>query len=310
MPVSMKYPNVVAVVVNWNAGEQLKVCLESLSNQCPVVVVDNASADGSQKYAENLPCVTFIQAAQNLGFAKACNLGAQNADAEYILFLNPDAAVFDNTIALALAYLESPEQASVGICGVQLLDESGDVARSCSRFPTPWRCVAHAAGLDRLIPKLGCPMTDWSHDKTRDVDQVIGAFFLVRRPLFKKLGGFDERFFVYYEEVDLSYRAMQAGWRSAYLAEARAFHKGGGTSNQVKALRLFYILRSRLLYAKKHFRLLGLGLVLFTTLAVEPTTRSLLAMVRRSRSDWVETRQAFAMLYSWLATNGLSGGGR
>jgi len=306
----MKHPNVLAVVVNWNAGDQLKACLDSLRNQCPVVVVDNASSDGSQKYAVDLPGVTLIQAAQNLGFAKACNLGAQNADADYILFLNPDAAVFDNSIAQALAFMQLPEQANVGICGVQLLDEAGRVARSCSRFPTPWRCVVHAIGLDRLMPKLGCSMSDWPHDKTQDVDQVIGAFFLVRQPLFKKLRGFDERFFVYYEEVDLSYRAKRAGWRSAYLADARAFHKGGGTSNQVKALRLFYILRSRLLYAKKHFSLLGLGLVLIATLAVEPVTRSFLAMVRRSRSDGAETWQAFAMLYRWLAKNGLSGGGR
>ncbi len=303
---SFKHPNVLAVVVNWNAGEQLKNCLLSLQNQCPALVVDNASTDNSYMMAEQLTGVTLIKASHNLGFAKACNLGAKNSQVEYLLFLNPDAVVFDEALERTLAFMRSPQGTNVGICGVQLLDETGKVARSCSRFPTPLRILAHSAGLDRLVPSVGYSMVDWSHNSTQQVDQVIGAFFLIRKELFEKLGGFDERFFLYYEEVDLSFRAKQAGWLSFYLADARAFHKGGGTTNQVKALRLFYILRSRLLYSSKHFSFLGVGLVWLSTLLIEPFTRSALALIKRSPNDFSETWQAYLMLSRWIVSRCLT----
>jgi hypothetical protein len=160
--------------------------------------------------------------------------------------------------------------------------------------------VCHAVGLDRLFPQLGHFMTEWGHNETREVDQVIGAFFLVRRSVFEALQGFDEQFFVYYEEVDFSRRAREAGWRSIYLANAQAFHAGGGTSNQVKATRLFYISRSRLLYAFKHFSLIGACLVLLTTLLLEPFSRSVLALARGFWLSFKETWVGYAMLWKWL----------
>lgn len=123
---------------------------------------------------------------------------------------------------------------------------------------------------------------------------------MVRRTTFESLGGFDERFFVYFEEVDFSYRARQAGWRSVYLADVQAFHAGGGTSNQVKARRLFYSLRSRLLYAAKHFSTAGTALVFLATLLLEPLSRSALALARRSWPALRETWQGYAMLWRWL----------
>ena len=96
-------------------------------------------------------------------------------------------------------------------------------------------------GLDLIHPRsaLNLFMVEWEHDENRQVDQVMGAFFLVRRSLFCALGGFDERFFVYMEDVDFSYRAHKEGWRSYYLADTQVFHKGGGVSSQAKARRLF-----------------------------------------------------------------------
>jgi len=113
---------------------------------------------------------------------------------------------------------------------------------------------------------------------SRNVDQVIGAFFMIRRALFDSLSGFDERFFVYYEEVDLSLRARQAGFRSAYFDGARALHHGGVSSDQVRAARLFYSLRGRLLYADKHFTRLGALLVWAVTFYVERPIRTLRAL--------------------------------
>lgn len=289
------------IVVNWNAGVQLKQCIESLVGaDGQIIIVDNASTDGSERVVANYPGVILIRSAENAGFGKGCNLGAEHASGDFLLFLNPDAAVYPGTLERALEFMRDPLHAQVGICGVQLVDEMGIVARSCARFPAARRFLAQACGLDRLLPRLGHFMAEWPHDCTREVDQVMGAFFLVRRELFESLGGFDERFFVYFEEVDFSYRARQAGWRSVYLANVQAFHAGGGTSRQVKARRLFYSLRSRLLYAAKHFSVPSMALVVFVTLLIEPISRSALGLARGSWSALSETWQGYAMLLRWL----------
>jgi GT2 family glycosyltransferase len=300
-----KSDSISVIVVNWNAGRQLRECIDSIQKYgapyvAQTIVVDNGSTDRSEKTVQNIPGVRVVLAGENLGFAKACNLGARYAQGDYLLFMNPDAALYKDTLSTALAFMERPENAKVGICGVQLVESDGAVARSCARFPTLARFVAQAIGLDRIFPSLGHFMREWEHNCTREVDQVIGAFFLVRRQLFEALGGFDERFFVYFEDLDFSFRARQSGWRSVYLAESRAFHAGGGTSKQIKARRLFYSLRSRLLYSFKHFSLLGAAVTMLATLFVEPVARSVLAVAKGSLSSLVETRQAYAMLWRWL----------
>jgi GT2 family glycosyltransferase len=300
MAIDKAQGRVVAVIVNWNAGSQLEQCLRSLQNECPAIVVDNASTDGSCDALSQLHGVTVIESSENLGFGKACNLGAAHVQADYVLFLNPDAALFPGTLERALTFMQDPVHAQVGICGVQLVDAQGQVSRSCARFPTAARLVAQAVGLDRLVPSLGLLMADWPHDRTKTVDHVIGAFFLMRRELFNSLGGFDERFFLYLEDLDFSYRARQIGWNSAYMAEVQAFHRGGGTSDQIKARRLFYILRSRLIYAQKHFSLGGMLVVLFATLFLEPISRSIQSLGKRSWSGFKEVWQGYAMLVRWL----------
>lgn len=293
------------IVVNWNSGLQLRDCIDSISRHGgglveQVIVVDNGSMDGSDASVKDMPNVTLIRTGANLGFGKACNLGAQQAKSPYLLFLNPDAALYADTLPKAVAFMEAPANSRVGICGVQLRDEAGHVSRSCARFPSALGFVAHAVGVDRLFPRRGHFMAEWDHVQTRQVDHVIGAFFLVRRELFNALHGFDERFFVYLEDLDFSYRAHQAGWRSVYLTDTQAFHAGGGTSNQVKARRLFYSLRSRLLYAFKHFSWMGAFAVLLATLLVEPLSRSALALMRRSWAGLKETWAAYGMLWRWL----------
>lgn len=293
------------VVVNWNSGAHLRNCIDSISQYggCAVekvIVVDNGSVDGSDVCAEGNPHVTLVRVGVNLGFGKACNLGVQQVKSEYLLFLNPDAALYADTLPKALTFMQDPVNAKVGICGVQLRDETGHVSRSCARFPSALGFVSHAVGLDRFFPRLGHFMAEWDHSQTRRVDHVIGAFFLVRRELFNALHGFDERFFVYLEDLDFSYRARQAGWCSVYLAGAQAFHVGGGTSNQVKARRLFYSLRSRLLYAFKHYCWTGAFAVLLTTLLVEPLSRTAQALLRSSLTGLMETWAAYDMLWRWL----------
>ena len=296
---------VSVTIVNWNAGTQLHACVDSVIQYGrplveQIIVVDNGSTDGSETAIEGLPSVTLIHAGANLGFGRACNLGAANSNSEFLLFLNPDARLFPDTLSKAVDFMQRPENAKVGICGVQLVDQGGDIARSCARFPSPQNLVAYAIGLDRSFPRLGHFMGEWDHATTRQVDHVIGAFFLIRRCVFDALHGFDETFFVYLEDLDLSYRAKQLQWTSVYLADVQAFHAGGGASNQVKARRLFYSLRSRILYAFKHFHVFAATGVLLTTLLIEPMSRSVLALGRRSWASLRETWAAYGMLYRWL----------
>src|SRR5205823_7218964 len=135
---------------------------------------------------------------------------------------------------------------SIGIAGIQLLDADGRIARTCARFPTPGRFFSKMLGLDTILPAAFAPhfMVEWDHNHNREVDQVMGAFFLVRRSVFEALGGFDERFFVYFEEVDFSLRARKLGWRTFYLSVAQAYHWGSGpVTKPAQATRLFYSLR-------------------------------------------------------------------
>lgn len=305
-----KLKNISVVIVNWNSGTQVASALTSIANYgqglvSSVVVVDNASTDDSMKLVAELRDLSFelvlISNSKNEGFGRACNLGAHAVKSDFLLFLNPDAALYFDTISKVMEYMQDSANATVGICGTQLVDEDGRVARSCARFPTIGGLIAHASGLDRVFHRLGPTMREWDHAQTRYVDQVIGAFFLVRSELFEALCGFDERFFVYFEEVDFSYRARLAGWRCVYLAEIQAFHSGGGTSNQVKAQRLFYSLRSRLLYSFKHFSWFGAIAVLLATLLIEPLSRTALALLRCSWAGMRETWAAYSILCRWLS---------
>jgi GT2 family glycosyltransferase len=293
------------VIVNWNAGNLLRKCVDSVIQYgnpfvSNIIIVDNGSNDGSESSVKGLSKVTLVCANENLGFGKACNLGERYCSSEMVLFLNPDAMIFSNTLSNVSAFMSLGENTNVGICGVQLYDEKGQIARSCSRFPSVKGHLSHAIGLTRIFPTLGSAMKEWDHSNTQEVDQVIGAFFLVRRELFQVLGGFDERFFVYFEEVDFSYRAKQLGWSSVYFSEAQAFHIGGGISLKVKAKRLFYSRRSRILYAFKHFNKLSITIILVATLLVEPISRTALILFDRSVISFKETWVAYAMLFRWL----------
>jgi len=297
------------VIVNWNAGSQLAEAVTSIAlHHCnlveSVIIIDNASSDDSLDQAEALTDLPFkmliIRNTANCGFAKACNQGARLSKCKYLLFLNPDAALHANTLPKVCEFMQDTVNSNVGICGVQLLDEAGQIWRSCSRFPSACSFIAKSLGLTTLVPKLDHVMSEWDHSETRQVNHLIGAFYFVRLDLFQALGGFDERFFVYLEDLDFSWRSKQAGWSSTYLASVQAFHAGGGTSDQIKARRLFFSLQSRLLYAKKHFPILGSLANLVATMFLEPISRCALAFFHLSWSGIKETCIAYYMLWCWL----------
>jgi GT2 family glycosyltransferase len=302
---SLPSPLVDVIVVNWNARQQLLSCIESVQRNGDgwigqTVVWDNGSTDGSVGTIVGIPNVTIAGHGENLGFGKACNMGAKLTSCKYLLFLNPDATIGKETLPIALAYMEHPDHHQVGICGAQLLDAAGSISRSCARFPSPLSFAAHSLGIDKFFKRTGHLMMEWDHTNTAKVDHVIGAFFLVRRAVFEALGGFDERFFLYFEDVDFSNRAHKFGWDCIFLADAQAFHAGGGTSNQIKSARLFYSLRSSLLYAFKNFSRHGaIGVFLFVAF-VEPITRFVRALFQRSWPTLKETVMAYGMLWRWL----------
>lgn len=297
------------VIVNWNTGEALAACVASVvaaAHRLPatrIVVVDNGSADGSLAAAAGaVPGIVAVRNEVNAGFAAACNQGAKGSTADYLLFLNPDTVLAADTLDRVLAFMAEPAQDDVGICGIRLVDDAGRFTTAAARFPTLAVLLGEITGLSRLGMLPRHLLTADECRATRDVDQVIGAFFLIRRQLFEALGGFDERFFVYFEEVDLSRRARSAGWRSVYFAEAQALHHGGLSSDQVKAARLFYSLRGRLLYTDKHFAPTAAAVVRGLTFAVEQPLRLLRAGLAGGTALG-ETRTAFRRLRAFVATD-------
>lgn len=305
----MSEPSVCIIIVNWNAGRQLRECLDSIASSQRdgwrlegVVVVDNASVDDSLAgIGETELPLRVLTNSVNRGFAAACNQGARQCTSDYLLFLNPDCVVEPDAIARVVEFKERPENRRIGVTGARLLDAGGRTWRCCARRARPSDFLKKACGLDALFPRLRTHlMREWDHEESRPVDHVMGSFYFVRRELFEQLGGFDERFFVYLEDLDFSVRAAQAGYTVHYLAEARVFHRGGGTSEQARAERLFYSLRSRLLYAFKHFSRGGALAVALATLVWEPLPRLARAALRGNAAEMRETLQAYTRLWSWL----------
>jgi N-acetylglucosaminyl-diphospho-decaprenol L-rhamnosyltransferase len=311
-------PSLDIVIVNWNSGDQLRNCLDSIvaSNKQGfslkrVVVVDNASTDESLRSVEtmDLPLVV-VHNARNRGFGAACNQGAYQSATKYLLFLNPDTRVFGESLVRPILLLEEPGYTHIGIVGIQLVDGHGNIWRTCSRFPTAGSYVATSSGLDRFLPDFFKHhlMLDWDHRDSREVDHVMGAFYLVRTALFRQLGGFDERYFVYLEDIDFSLRAKQVGSAVYFYARASAFHKGGGVSDQIKSLRLFYSIQSRIQYAFKHFTFVGANVVLLSSLFIEPFARILLATTNLSLTAIVQTLKAYVLV--WRAVPSLLANGK
>jgi len=294
------------VIVNWNSGELLRHCLESLTRidrtgfeLARIIVVDNASSDGSANIDSSL-MTDLVRNTENHGFGRACNQGAALGRADLILLLNPDATL--EAASLTTATRRIADDSTIDIVGIELIGEDGDIHRSCCRIPTIGSLLIHSLGIDRIgaLARFGYPMHEWTHDETRFVDHVIGAFYLLRRRTFEAVGGFDERFFVYLEDLDLSKRIKDRGGRCLYLADTSARHVGGGTTRNVRARRLAYSLRSRLQYTAKHHRGAGLAVVGIATLLVEPLIRLIAAAARFSASDVKAVTVGYALLYGSL----------
>ena len=299
------------VIVNWNTRDYLRECLESIGRSrldgvelARVSVIDNDSSDGSADGLEAIAPLPLevVRNRHNAGFAAACNQGAARSTADYLLFLNPDTRLAEDTLATVVRFMDSREAADVGICGARVVDETGAPANSVARFPTLRIVLGKITGLHRVAPRLfpGHRVPAVELDRSGTVDQVIGAFFLIRRELFERLGGFDRRYFVYYEEVDLALRARRLGARSYFLYEATVMHVENVSSSQVPALRLYHSQRSRLLFALAHWPRSHALALLVLTFTAEPLARLVKAALDRDPAAASQSVGASRLLASEL----------
>lgn len=291
------------VLVNWNSGEDLFNCIQSINNHnssivTEIIIVDNGSTDNSIALVKNLESVKLIELNQNHGFAKGCNIGARNSSSDYILFLNPDTIILDNIFEKVLMPFSFHDD--IGIIGIRNLNNSREITASCSRFPSLLTMFSEITGLAKVFPRFGSKMNEWDHSESKYVDQVIGAFFLVPRFLFNKLGGFDESYFMYYEEVDFALRARLSGYKSYFFSDVAIFHEGGGSSKKVKAKRLFYTLSSRVKYCRKHFSYVEFSLTCLLLFLIEPITRFVFLLISFRLHEIKELAIAYQMFYKSL----------
>ena len=250
------------IIVNYRVRYFLELCLHSVEKtlrglQAEVLVVDNGSGDGSLEYLRPLfPGVQFIANTENTGFARANNQALGLARGRYILFLNPDTIVPENFASVCLSFLES--HPTTGGLGVRMIDGGGRFLRESSRgFPTPWVSFCKMTGLTAVFPHsrwlAGYYLGHLSTEVGHPAPVLSGACFWVSRSIVQELGGFDERYFMYAEDIDLSYRIGCAGYSNYYLAETTIVHfKGESTRKDIRYVKLFYKAMSQ--FRRKHFR--------------------------------------------------------
>ncbi len=268
------------VIVNWNSGEYLEKCIRSIFKSKnieelgQIIVIDNGSTDTSLETIEQSDKLKIVHNNVNKGFAAACNQGITLSQSDYVVMMNPDVEVYVDTLSESIQFMSQNQH--IDIMGCMQVNETGMTVPSCARFPTPINFFYDSSGLSKLFPKLFLPatlMTDWDHKNSKIVDQIIGSYMFIRKRSLEKTGLFDEQFFVYYEELDLSKRLRNIGGISYYNHLIRVLHYGGGTTDKVKGYRLFLSLNSRLLYAKKHFTNFGYFITTISTYLIEPFTR-------------------------------------
>lgn len=306
------------IVVNWNSGDFLPSLVASLENTedkkyiASVIIVDNASTDDSLQKIKDVQTsfrIEVIESNKNLGFAKACNLGARKAQQKYILFLNPDTKTYARSIQDSVEFLDKDTSEEYGACGIQLVDELNIPNRSCARIPSFSNFVNAAFGFSIFLPKYfpGILEREWKHNQTKDVGHVIGAFYMIRRSLFEKIGGFDERFFLYYEDLDLSTRLKSMDRKIAFLSEVRAIHIGGGCSRSVKVKRLCFSYISKLKYILKHFPIYQSVPLAALVVFVEPITRFFFYFLQLSFKEALMSLLAYFQFLLWPVTSVLRG---
>ncbi len=277
------------VIVNYNVMHFLEQCLHSVRKaakniDCEVFVVDNNSVDGSVKMVEEkFPEVKLIINHDNRGFSKANNQAIRLAEGDYVLLLNPDTVVEEDTFEKIIKFMDSHPEA--GGLGVKMVDGKGKFLPESKRgLPTPEVAFYKIFGLSKLFPKSKIfgqyHLTYLSPDKIHQVEVLSGAFMMIRKPLLDKIGGLDESYFMYGEDIDLSYRITKEGFKNYYFADTRIIHYKGESTKKSSINYVLVFYQAMIIFAKKHFSQKNARLFsLLINLAVY--FRAFLAIIRR-----------------------------
>ncbi|MFI5134387.1 MAG: glycosyltransferase [Chitinophagales bacterium] len=282
------------IIVNYNVRFFLEQALLSVRKairniDAEIFVVDNNSVDGSaEMIREKFPDVILLENNENVGFAKANNQAIAKAKGEFILLLNPDTVVEEDTFEKCIRFMDAHPEA--GGLGVKMLDGKGNFLPESKRgFPTPFVGFCKASGLSRLLPKSKIfnryHLGFLSENETNEIDVLAGAFMFLRKSVFDKAGLFDESFFMYGEDIDLSYRIVKAGYKNFYFPETRIIHYKGESTRKgsMNYVRMFY--QAMIIFAQKHFSSGSASLyVLMLKLAIY--LRALLSVVSRLLKRW------------------------
>ncbi len=251
------------IIVNYNVKEFLENALISIKKategiNAEIFVVDNASEDGSvEMVKQKFPEVKLIANDRNLGFAKANNQALKLAQGKYILLINPDTVVQEDTFKVLISFLES--NPDCGMVGCKILNPDGTLQLACRRsFPTPWVAFTKMLGLSSLFPKSKIfaryNLTYLDPEQVTEVDAVSGSFMMIRREVYEQVGGLDEDFFMYGEDIDWCYRIKKAGWKIYYVPHTQIIHfKGESTKrSNIDEIRIFY--DAMKIFVKKHYK--------------------------------------------------------
>lgn len=253
--------DVSVVIVNWNTGELLRRCLDRLPAaltglSAEVLVVDNASSDQSIAHAEGSPQpFRLLPMISNLGFARANNVAIRQAKGDVIILLNPDTEPERGSLSTLVKFLHGhPKTAAVG---PKLLNTDGSLQPSCRRFPTTLTFFLLFFKLPHVLPNVGALrsyfMRDFAHAVERPVDQIMGACMAIPRTALERIGLFDERYWIWFEEVDWCRRAASAGLEIWFTPQATVVHHGGVSFQQVLPVKKEWrFIRSSLRYTRSH----------------------------------------------------------
>ncbi|MCU0415196.1 MAG: glycosyltransferase, partial [Ignavibacteriaceae bacterium] len=249
------------IIVNYNVKEFLQNLLQSIEKASSkiskeIIVIDNASDDGSvEVIKEKFPSLKLIENKVNVGFGRANNQGLKIASGKFILFINPDCIVSEDTFDKMISFFIS--HPDCGLAGCKILNSDGTLQLACRRsFPGPWTSFTKVTGLSNLFPNSRIfaryNLTYLDENKTYEVDAVSGSFMMIRKEVYDKVGGFDEQFFMYGEDLDLCYRVQKAGFKVYYVHNTQIIHyKGESTKkSNLDETKLFY--DAMHLFVKKH----------------------------------------------------------
>ncbi|MEP6726985.1 MAG: glycosyltransferase family 2 protein [Bacteroidota bacterium] len=249
------------IIVNYNVKYFLEQCLYSVQKavrgmDAEVIVVDNNSTDESVAYLQKIfSGIKFIVNEKNTGYAKANNQGWQIAGGDYILFLNPDTILGEDCLQRSIDILQHDN--SLGALGIRMIDGSGRFLPESKRgFPSPRASFFKLSGLIKVFPYSKTIAQYYlghlPEKENNEIDVLTGAYMMVKKEVLKKTGGFDERFFMYGEDIDLSYRIRQTGYKNYYLADSSIIHfKGESTIKDIAYTKLFY--RAMRIFVEKHY---------------------------------------------------------